>query len=150
MPRSEHQIEPVERLQCHGAFGIRELHGHGADEAVLCQAPDQDIGQDIEAINEVELLEDHRAIAAPFAQGFTLEGRDLGPPKRNRSLRGVDEAVDQAEHGGLASAGASDDAHKLAGLDVECDVIDGAGFVENLGDVGEGQGSWCRHGDSSE
>ena len=103
--------------------------------------PIRDIGQDIQPVDQVELLEDHRAVAAPASEGLATQAGDFVAPKRNRPLGGVDEAVDQPEHRGFAGAGASDHTDKLPGLNLERDIVDGTRFVKELRNSGEGQGS---------
>ena len=80
----------------------------------VVQPAEQHIGQHVEARHQVELLEDHGAVALPAAQRRALQLGDLGAVKKNRPLGGVDETIDHAQKGRFAGAGAADDADHLA------------------------------------
>jgi hypothetical protein len=95
-------------------------------EAVaVVQPADQHVGQHIEALHQVELLEDHRAFGAPVAQAAALETRDIAALEEDAALAGLGQPVDQAQHGGLAGAGPADDADHLSCRHLEADAVHG-------------------------
>ena len=53
-------------------------------------SPDQDVCEHIKTIDQIELLEDHRAVAAPLAQRPATQARYWDIPVIDRPLGGVD------------------------------------------------------------
>src|SRR5690606_3469433 len=79
----------------------------------------QDIGQDIQPLYKVELLEDHGAIPSPLSECFTLERCHINRTKMDRSFRRIDQTVHQSQQRRLAGTGRTDDTDKLTRWNVE-------------------------------
>jgi hypothetical protein len=129
------EVEAVERSDRKRALGRREVLGQGGERPMPVDAPDQHVGQHVEAVHQVELLEDHGAVGAPGQQRAPLQGRDVGAVTQDAAGAGLQQAVHQAQQGRLAGAGASDDADHLALGDLQADPVDRAGRAESLGKV---------------
>ena len=83
------------------------------------------------------MLEDHCGAGAPGAELLATQGGDVGAVEDDAALRGVDQAVDQAQEGGLAGAGATDDADHLAGFDADVDAVDGTLVAISAAEINE-------------
>ena len=59
-------VQLIQRLDGHGFFRLREMLEQGGDGPVVSQATHQDIGQDIEAIHQIELLKNHGTLHPPL------------------------------------------------------------------------------------
>jgi len=99
----------------------------------VVQPAHQHIGQHIETAGNVELLEHHGAAHAPGAQFRALEVGDIGAVPQDAASARLLQAVDHAEEGRLAGAGAADHADKAAGLDRERDIVHRALLAEGAG-----------------
>ncbi len=65
--------------------------------AAMVEAAHQDVGQDIEPRDQVELLEDHAAGAAPVPQGAPTQPRDLEHAERDLAAGRLLQAIDHAQ-----------------------------------------------------
>jgi len=118
-------VETFERLQSHQLLVFGKDLEQREQRVAVVEPAEHHIGDDIEARHEVELLEDHGAVALPVAQGLAPEAGNRAALEGDRAVRNVDQAVDHAQQGGLAGAGATDDADHLAGGNVEADIVHG-------------------------
>ena len=101
------------------------------------QPADQHIGQNVQPINEVELLEDHRAIAPPFPQAAAAQCGDIGRAEADRAFRRLHETVNKAQESGLLRAGRADHPDELARRYVECHPVDSPGLPERAAERDE-------------
>ena len=74
----------------------------------------------------IGVLEDHLDLAAHRLQLGRRGGRQVAPSKRDLAAGRLFEPQDQPADRGLAAAGFADQAERLAGIDVEADVLDRA------------------------
>ena len=140
-------VEPLERGDRHRRVPRRvkrpsRLSSGGA----VVEAAEQDIGQHVEARHQVELLEDHGAVALPGAQAAAASA----PRPRCRSKwivpsRGIDQPVDHAQQRRFAGAGAADDADHLPFGHSDRDVVDGGIAPESPGYVFQPQHALTPH-----
>ena len=73
---------------------------------------------------EAELLEDHGGLGAPeVRQLLVAERQDIVIVYKDGAGGWVDEAVDAADHGGLAASGEAHDHEGLPVMHVEADVL---------------------------
>ena len=107
---------------------------------MIGQPPDQNIGQHIQPVDQVELLKDHRAIAPPLPQCATLERGHILRAKLDRAFGRIDQPVDQPQKGGFARTRAADNAHKLTWGDIKVDGMYGAGGSELSAQAGQREG----------
>jgi hypothetical protein len=78
------------------------------------QPAHQDVFQHIQPADQVELLEDHRASAAPVAQRRAGHRGHVGTLPRDPAGAGIDQTVQHAQEGRFAGAGTADHADELA------------------------------------
>jgi hypothetical protein len=104
---------------------IRPEAEHRGQGGAMRQRAMQDVRHDIHARHEVELLEDHRALALPIALGRAGQAKDVAPVEQNLALRGVRQTVHDAQKGGFARTRPPDHADEAGAFDREADVIDG-------------------------
>ena len=100
----------------------------------MVEPAEQHVGQHVEARHQVELLEDHGAVALPAPQRRARKRGNLRAVKQNRPLAGVDETVDHAQKRRFAGAGAADDADHLAFGDDDVDAADGGVLAKTTRD----------------
>ncbi len=81
-------------------------------------------------------LEDHRHVAALGRHGARRRGEDLAAHP-DFARRGLDEAGDQAQRGGLAAAGRPEQANEPPMLDRERHVVDDRQLVVALGQTAQ-------------
>src|SRR6266550_3967554 len=79
-----------------------------------CWPPDQDIGENIQASDQIELLENHRRARAPMPQLPAAQGRDIDAIIEDAAFAGGRQAVDRSEQRRLAGAGAADHTDEAA------------------------------------
>jgi hypothetical protein len=89
---------------CDGAADVllgpeREQRG---ERAPAVERPVQHVRHHIEPWHEVELLEDHRALRLPAAVRRALQRGDVRALEQHAAPRGIGQAVDHAQEGGLA------------------------------------------------
>ena len=96
----------------------------------MVEPAQKNVGQNVEARHEVELLEDHGAVAMPTAQRGPAKRRNLDAVETDRPFARVDEPVDHAQKRGFASARAPDDADHLAVAYLQIDAVDGGVFTK--------------------
>jgi hypothetical protein len=121
-------VEDVERLQDVGAGPEVE---HGLEGRSAVQDAVQDVRGDVHPRDKVELLEDHRTVRLPDAGLCPLQGKDVAAVHDDLARGGVDQPVHQAQEGGLAGAGAADDADEGGAVDGKADVVDGGLLAEH-------------------
>src|SRR5690554_2174407 len=90
----------------------------------------QYIGQDIQPLYKVELLEDHRALPSPLTKRPALERCHINRTKMDRPFRRIDQAVHQSKQRRLACTGRTDDTDKLTRRNVEGYAVYGLGGTE--------------------
>ena len=98
-----------------------------------------DVVQHVEPAGEIELLEDHGAARPPLAERPALERGDVGVAEQDAAAAGIAQAVDHAQQGRLAGAGAADHADQLAGRNDQRHLVDGALVAKTLGDAFQSQ-----------
>ena len=110
---------------------LRMLQRGGA----VVEPAEQHVGQHVEARHQVELLEDHGAVALPVAAAPSRDRLETSATaKQNRPLAGVDETVDHAQQRGFAGARAADDADHLAFGNFDVDAADGGVLAKSARD----------------
>jgi hypothetical protein len=97
---------------------------------VIGKAAHKDIGQNIQSVHQIELLEDHRTVTPPLPQIAAAQRGDILIAKRDPTRGGVDQAVNQAQERRFARARPTDHPDKLARGDVKRDGVNGAGGAE--------------------
>ena len=90
----------------------------------MVEAAEQHVGEHVEPRHQIELLEDHGAVALPAAQRRPGKCGNLGLLEKNRPLSRIYQTVDHAKEGRLAGAGAADDADHLTLGNFERDPVD--------------------------
>jgi hypothetical protein len=129
LQRGRRQVEAVEAADRHGPLLRREHLQQGGDGAhharAVVQPADQDVGQHVQPLHQVELLEDHGAVGAPPAQRGAAERRDVLPAIQDAAVRRLGQPVDHAQQRGLARARTPDDADHLAVGDRKPNIVDG-------------------------
>ncbi len=89
----------------------------------MVQPAHQHVGEDVEAADQVELLEDHGAGLAPVAQRRALQAGDVLALAEDATGRWVLQAVDHAQQRRLAGARAADHADEGAAVDLEGHIV---------------------------
>ena len=102
------EVEPVKGPKRPELFGLGPDLQKGREGRDRIDAAHQDVGENIEAAGEIELLEDHAAGRAPVAERLAAQGCDIDVIEDDTAGRGIDQAVDASEQGGLAGAGTPD------------------------------------------
>lgn len=103
------------------------------------KSTDQHVGEYVQPVDQIELLEDHRALAPPLAQGLSFEGGDLPASEGDATIGRFDQPIDQSKEGGLARTGATDDPDEFAGTDVEADAVHRTGGTKAAAKAAEGE-----------
>ena len=128
------QAEAVERGQRHGPLRGGEAgadqHHERAPAALVGQPADQHVGQHVQPLHQVELLEDHGAVAPPVAQGPAVERGHVPPAREDAAGARRLQPVDQPQQGRFARARAADDADHLAVRHLEVHVVHREGGPE--------------------
>src|SRR5262249_39525845 len=96
----------------------------GAPGRRMGEPPHQHVGQDVEAAEQVELLEDHRAARAPSLQAAATQGCHVLALPEDAAAGCLAEAVDRAQERGFSSPGPADDAQEPARGDIYGDIRD--------------------------
>src|SRR5262245_34946262 len=91
---------------------------------VIAQTAEQDVGQDIEPVDEMKLLENHCTARPPGAQVTPPQRSDVDPLKGHRPLSRLEQAIDETQKGRLPCARAPNDPDHLPGCNVQADVPD--------------------------
>ena len=123
-----HRVGPLEGADREGTIPIGKEAEQARRGAAIADASDPDVGQHLQARHEIELLEDHGAARAPFAQPPAAQGADIddaGVIPQDAARRRVGQPVDHAQQRRFPGAGAIDDPDHLARRNVEGDVVDG-------------------------
>ena len=89
----------------------------------MVEPAQEHIGQHVDARRQVELLEDHCALAAPVTQGGTLEAAYFHVAEMDGAGARRNQPVDHAQQRRLAGPGAADNADHLPLGDGEIDRI---------------------------
>ena len=107
-------IRALERLFIHAkrrqgikrkvAFFIRKETKQLWQAWLMVQASSQHIRQHRKPANQIEALENHRALAAPGEQFGTAELCDIAALIKNLALAWVHQAIDHVQQGGFARA----------------------------------------------
>ena len=74
-------VEPLERLERHELLLFGEDLQQAQHGVAAVEPAEHDVGEDVEPRHEVELLEDHGAVALPVAQGLPAQRRDHRRPR---------------------------------------------------------------------
>ncbi len=80
----------------------------------MIEAAQKNVRENVETGHQIELLEDHGAVALPVAECCTAQCGYLDITETDGTRSGVDQAVDHAQKSGLARPGATDDTNHLA------------------------------------
>src|SRR5262245_12004454 len=88
-------------------------------------AAHHDVGQDVEAAGQVELLEDHGAARPPVAKLAARERGDVGVGEPYAPFAGIAQPVDHAQQGRLAGARLAYDANQLTLGNDQRDAVNG-------------------------
>lgn len=89
----------------------------------MAEAPGEHVLQYGGPLDQVEALEDHADLAAHLAQLLAAGGGHVPAVDEDLPARGLHQAVDGPEEGGLARTGQADDDHELAVMDGQADVL---------------------------
>ena len=105
--------------------------------AALQLAAEEDVGGDVEVVGQREVLVDR---LDPVAAGVDRAGEADGlAVQADLALVGGVDAGDALDQRRLAGAVVAEEAHHLAGVDVEAERADGGEAAEALGDVADGE-----------
>ena len=107
---------------------------------------EHDVVQGVEVREQVELLE-HHAHALADVVDVGLGVGDVLALEDNPAARGLLEAVQAAQHSGLARAGGAEHDHDLAAVDVDVDAAQDHGLAEALVQVDDAQDGLLARGD---
>ena len=99
----------------------------------MVEAAEQNIGQHVEAPDQIELLEYHGSVTSPGPQRRAAQGGDVALLAQDTAFGRVGEAVEHAQQRRLAGARAADHADHLAARNRQGDVVDGGLAAETLG-----------------
>jgi hypothetical protein len=130
LERRAGEVEAVGRRERHRALLGRGALEEGGHCGAVVEAPDQHVGQHVQPLHEVELLEDHGAARAPVPQRLPAQRGDVPPFEQHAAGGGLGEAVHHADQGGLARARAADNAHHLPGRDRKGHAVHGRHLAE--------------------
>ena len=112
--------------QWRGPRGGQSLQ-RGAPGRRVGQPAHQHVVQHVQPADQVELLEDHGAAAAPVAQACGRRAPVTSAPCQVMRPGGrLGQPVDHAQQGRFAGAGAADHADELPGRDRQANVVHGA------------------------
>src|SRR5262245_46239665 len=89
---------------------------------MVAQTPEKDIGEDIESVDEMKLLENHRTTRAPSPQVTSPEGRDVHSLEVHGTSVRLEQAIDESEEGRFPRTRATNDSDHLARCDVQTHV----------------------------
>ncbi len=88
---------------------------------------------------ELKILEDHAESAANFTRAvsgrITALGPELAIAHANRSAVEVAQAINAAKERGLAAAAGTEQGYRLAGLNLQTDVVENRAIAESFGEV---------------
>ena len=118
-------------VDARGDVGARHPHVLEAEGKVLA-----DTHVRVERVG----LEDHREAALGFRDAVDAAALD-----QDVAGSRVVEAGDQAQQGGFAAAGGSDEDDELAIGDLQVDAVDHGHLAEGFADAGELEGRCCGH-----
>ena len=91
---------------------------------MIAQTPAQDIGEDIESVNKMKLLENHRTTRSPGAQVMPSEGSDVDSLEVHCPPGRIEQAIDETEEGRFSRTGAPNNPDHLSRHDVQAHVPD--------------------------
>ena len=81
------------------------------------------------------ILKDDLQVAAQAAYFGAARRKQIGVLETDAARGGLDQAEDEASQSAFAGAGFADETERLAGVDVERDIIDRADLAEDFGQV---------------
>lgn len=110
------------------AVNVVKQFEEGFQGGGVAQAAQQHVGHYVQPRHQAEVLEDHAATGAPLAH---LPGAELGDVLRctivfkvqHLAAAGRDGAVQGVQQGRFTGAGTPDHRHKLAGVQIEVNVV---------------------------
>ena len=85
---------------------------------MVAQSADQDIGQHVQPIDQIELLEDHGTARSPCPQLAPLQRGDGDVSVVDCPIRGFDQAIDQAQERRFPCPRTANDADHLPSWDL--------------------------------
>ncbi|MNV17889.1 hypothetical protein D3C71_1086910 [compost metagenome] len=101
----------------------------------VIEAAEHDIGQHVKARHQIELLEDHGAVALPVAERRAPQRRNFRVVEMNGTRGGIDEAVDHAQQRRFSRTRASDHADHLTLRYLDINGIDRSVVAETARDL---------------
>lgn len=126
------KIQAMERLNGHCRFLVAEAPRDGREQALVGDPAEEHIGQYVHALDQIELLEDHRAGCTPEAQLPSLQPGHVLAAKHDPSVGRLDQPVDKPQQGRFSSTAPADDTHHLTFVDSNCNVIDSIDRAEGF------------------
>ena len=112
---------------------------HGGKGGAAVQHAVHHVRRHIHPGHEVELLEDHRALALPGAHLGPFQGQNVAAFKFQRARGGIGQTVHHAQECRFARTRAANDADEGRFFDLERGVVHGGLLAEHAGDILDGQ-----------